>query len=87
MFSPVAGALEVGGKGNKLLGKLGTGKGSCCGKLLCSSKSTTFVTSAFSLFVLLRLLGFSRHFLDHYLRPSRELLDLFWIFDTNLKTL
>ena len=83
MFSPVAGALEGGETGNTLLGKLGTGKGSCCGKLLCSSKSTTFVTSAFSLFVLLRLLGFFPPFSG----PSRELLDLFWIFDTNLKTL
>ena len=87
MFSAVAGAPESGGTVNTLLGKLGTGKGSCCGKLVCLSKLMTFVTSAFSLFVLLRLLGFSQHFLDHYLRPSRELLDLFWIFDTNLKTL
>ena len=45
MFSLVDGALEGGGTGNTLLGKLGTGEGSCCGKLLGSSKSTTFVTS------------------------------------------
>ena len=38
--------------------KLGAETRNCSGKVLCSSKSTTFVTSGFCLFVLLRRLGF-----------------------------